>query len=273
MQDTATEKRVDRLEEALLEMVYQSRKTEMNLDRLASEMRAFKDDVKVFKDQMLDFKDEMKGFKDEMLDFKNEMKVFKDEMLDFKDEMRVFKDEMKAFKDQMLDFKDEMRLFKDEMEAFKNEMRAITKEMNKKWGDLANKLGTLAEDIVAPGISVAIEGAFGLDVKEVSVRRKRKMGERSREYDVIAVAGNYLFLVDVKSTYRAQYLGEFDRAIEEFLDLFPEYEGLRIISVIASLNLSEDVVNLATKRGWLALQMYGDYLEFVNKDQISLEIP
>jgi len=131
MQDTTTEKRVDRLEEALLEMVYQSRKTEMNLDRLAKEMR----------------------------DFKDEMLIFKDEMKDFKDEMRVFKDEM----------------------------RAITKEMNKKWGDLANKLGTLAEDIVAPGISRAIEQAFGLDVKEVSVRRKRKMGERSREYDVIAV--------------------------------------------------------------------------------------
>ena len=223
MQDTAIEKRADRLEEALLEMVYQSRKTEMNLDRLASEMR------------------------------------------EFKDEMRVFKDEMRVFKD-------EMRVFKDEMRVFKDEMRAITKEMNKKWGDLANKLGTLAEDIVAPGISRAIERAFGLDVKEVSVRRKRKMGERSREYDVIAVAGNYLFLVDVKSTYRSQYLGEFETAIKEFLDLFPEYEGLKIIPVIASLNLSDDVVNLATKRGWLALQMYGDYLEFVNKDQISLEI-
>ena len=176
MQDIATEKRVDRLEEALLEMVYQSRKTEMNLDRLASEMRVFKDEMKGFKDEMLDFKDEMRAFKDDV-------KVFKDEMLDFKDEM--------------LDFKDEMRVFKDEVGAFKDEMRAITKEMNKKWGDLANKLGTLAEDIVAPGISVAIKGAFGLDVKEVSVRRKRKMGERSREYDVIAVAGNYLFLVDV----------------------------------------------------------------------------
>ncbi len=228
MQDIAIERRVDRLEEALMEMAYQSRKTEIELERLSREMR----------------------------DFKKEMKDFKDEMKDFKDEMKDFKDEMKDFKDEMKDFKDEMREFK--------------REINKKWGDLANRLGTLAEDIVAPGVPRAIERTFNLKVTEVSVRRKRKKNDKLREYDVIAVAGDYLFLIDVKSTYRYQYIENFEEAINEFLDFFPEYKGLKIIPVIASLNLPEDTINIATKKKWLALQLYGDYLEFVNKDVVAL---
>ncbi|MCP4687645.1 MAG: hypothetical protein GY859_06315, partial [Desulfobacterales bacterium] len=40
----------------------------------------------------------------------------------------------KKFKDEMGDFKDEMRYFKDET-------RRSNKEMNKRWGELSNKMG------------------------------------------------------------------------------------------------------------------------------------
>ncbi len=37
-------------------------------------------------------------------------------------------------------------------EASYKEMQKFKDEMAKKWGDLANRLGTLAEDVVAPSI-------------------------------------------------------------------------------------------------------------------------
>lgn len=156
----------------------------------------------------------------------------------------------------------ELRTFKEEIKAFKD-------DINKKWGDLARKLGTIAEDIVAPGIPYAIKRSFGLEVTEVSVRRKRIEG-KEREYDVIAVAGNCVFLIDVKSTYRKTYLDEFDELRKDFFRYFPEYSGLKEVPVIASFNFNDEVVNLATKRGWLAIQLGGDYLEFVNKDRVKL---
>ena len=58
-------------------------------------------------------------------------------------ELREFKDEMRAFKDEMHVFKDEMRAFKDEMLEFKEENRRQTRQMNRQWGELANRLGTL----------------------------------------------------------------------------------------------------------------------------------
>ena len=65
-------------------------------------------------------------------------------------ELREFKDEMSEFKDEMCEFKDEMSDFKDEMRAFKEEMREDRKKAFKQWGEIANKMGTLAEDFVAP---------------------------------------------------------------------------------------------------------------------------
>ena len=42
MQQLALEKRVDRLEEALMELIYQSEKTEIKIEKLSDEMREFK---------------------------------------------------------------------------------------------------------------------------------------------------------------------------------------------------------------------------------------
>ncbi|MGC8718494.1 MAG: hypothetical protein ACP5TY_00610 [Thermodesulforhabdaceae bacterium] len=266
MHEAVLEKRVDKLEEAMMELIYQSRKTEMKVEKLAEEMKAFKEEMLAFKDEMLAFKDEMRAFKDEMRAFKDEMRAFKDEMLAFKDEMKVFKDEMKVFKDEMKVFKDEMLDFKDEMRVFKDEMRVFKDEINKKWGELANSLGRLAEDIVAPGIPHAINRCFGLDVTEISVRRRKKRGNIRREYDVIAVASDYVFVVDVKSTYRVKDFDDFQEALNDFLYLFPEYEKYTVVPVVASMYLNEDVVEAATHRRWLALQLSGDYLDFVNKE-------
>ncbi|MCS7214795.1 MAG: hypothetical protein RMI30_01425 [Thermodesulfovibrio sp.] len=157
-----------------------------------------------------------------------------------------------------------------ELREFKDEMRAFKDEVNKKIGDLAIKLGTIAEYIVAPGIPYAIKKTFGLEVTELSVRRKRRIKDKSREYDVIVVAGEYVFITDVKSKYRRQYLREFEAIRKDFFKYFPEYKGLKEVIVIASFYFDSEILNLATQRKWLVLQLGGDYLEFVNSDKVSL---
>jgi predicted nucleic acid-binding Zn-ribbon protein len=77
--------------------------------------------------------------------------------------LEAFKDEMRVFKDEMGAFKNEMKAFKDEMRAFKDEVNEDRKRMNKMWGELANKMGTLVEDIVAPNIAGIAERYFGCE--------------------------------------------------------------------------------------------------------------
>lgn len=208
---------------------------------------------------------EMRVFKDEMRAFKDEMRVFKDEMGAFKDEMRVFKDEMGAFKD-------EMRVFKDEMGAFKDDSVKAREKMYKQWGDIANKMGTIVEDMVIPNIGEIAKNYFGCSDFEFFASRAKKKHfkdrSRTREFDVIAVCDDKVLVNETKSTPRINYIDDFKDILKEFYDFFPEYSQKKIIPIFASLYLSEDVVKYLTKNGIYALAIKGDTMDLLNYNDI-----
>ena len=272
------EEKVKELEAAIRELVYLQHKNEMQIGQLTLEMKDFKDEMKAFKDEMKAFKDEMKAFKDEMWAFKDEMKAFKDEMLAFKDEMKAFKDEMlafkdemKAFKDEMLAFKDEMEDFKDEMKAFKDELRDENRRMNKRWGEISNKLGTLVEDIVAPAIDPMIEKYFGMEPIETSIRIRRRKGSLKAEFDAVAICENSVFLFEVKSTPRKAYIKEFlELQIPKFRQLYPEFESKKLYPVFASLRIEQPEVDFCTENGIYAMAYREwDYMDLLNYEEIG----
>ena len=273
MEELALKQKVGMLEDALMQLVYQSRITDMKIGRLSDEMKAFKDEMKEFKDGVVAFQLEMKDFKDEMKEFKNgvvvfqdEMKEFKDEMLEFKNEMKDFKDEMKEFKDEMLEFKNEMKDFKDEMREFKIEVNEDRKRMNKQWGELANKMGTIVEDIVAPAIGPVVRKYFNCDPEEIAIRIKRKKNGLKDEFDAICVCKDKVFLFEVKSTPRPEYVFDFkNKKKENFLKLFPEHKDKELVLIFASLRLEEDILNLLTKQKILGMAYKEwEYMDILN---------
>ncbi len=80
------------------------------------------------------------------------------------------------------------------------------------------------EDLVAPGIPRIVKEAFGLEVIDVMIRRKKKLADgRTKEYDAIAVAGEYVFVDSTKNTLDSDGVKEFMKDIQEFRAFFPEY--------------------------------------------------
>ncbi len=165
---------------------------------------------------------------------------------------------------------EELRAFREEWQRYREKKEEEMREMNKKWGDLVNKWGTMVEDIIAPGIPSVLERRFNLRVKRLLQNAKSEIDDRSREYDVIAIAGDYVFLVYVKSTFREKHFKDFENALREFPEFFPEYGGYKMVPVISAFNFDKGTINKATKKRWLALQMGGDYLDFVNADKVKL---
>ena len=201
---------------------------------------------------------ELREFKDEMREFKKEMSVFKNEMTDFKDEMRGFKDEMSVFKDAMSGFKDEMRGFKDEN-------RLQIRQMNIKWGEIAKKLGTITEDLVAPSIPRIVKEAFGLEVVDLMIRRKKKLADgRTKEYDAVAVAGEYVFVDSTRSTLDCDSVTEFVEDIQKFREFFPEYAKNKIVGILASLHVNEGILAYAGKMGFVVLSVGDEIMEVKN---------
>jgi len=213
--------------------------------------------------------------KRELKQLSYEMRLFKEEMRTFKDEMNEFKEEMRTFKDEMSLFKEEMSAFKDDMKAFKDETVEDRKRMNKQWGELANRLGTIVEDIVAPNIEGIVQRYFGCsELDSLMVRyRKRNPKNKSqrREFDVIAIWDENVLLNETKATARMEYIIEFAAflASEAFFDYFPEFQGNNFIPVFSSLYLPEEMVQALSNAGIYAMAMSDDAMDLLNFDQVQ----
>ncbi len=171
----------------------------------------------------------------------------------------------------------EMREFKDEMKEFKDEMREAEKrsekerrEMNKKWGEIANKLGTVVEDIIFPATRPVIRKYFKCDPSFIATRIQRKEENLREEFDVIAVCKDKVFLVEVKTTLRPQYINDFKEKIKRFKILFPEYQDKELIPIFASLAIDENFVNMLTKSDFYAMAYREwDYMDILNFEEMK----
>jgi seryl-tRNA(Sec) selenium transferase len=166
---------------------------------------------------------------------------------------------------ELREFKEEMRVFKDEMRDYKEENKQQLREMNIKWGEMARKLGTITEDLVAPSIPRIIKEEYGLEVTDLMVRRKKRlMDGRSKEYDAIAVAGEYVFVDETKSTLDSEDVKDFIEDIQGFRDFFPEYEKNKVVGILAGLYVDEGVIKYAEKAGFLVLAIGDALMEIKN---------
>lgn len=186
----------------------------------------------------------------------------KREMQEFKEEMRQSDERSKR---EMQEFKTEMRDFKDEMRDFKDEMRQLKKNSDKQWGELSKKLGTMAEDLVAPSIPRILKQITGcteeLDYFACRIRVKKP---QTKEFDVIAVCGDYIFVNETKNTLRSDYINDFYETMQSIHDYFPEFAGKKFIGAIASLYVEEHLVRQGEKLGLIVLGFGEELMDVLN---------
>lgn len=240
--------RVDRLEDLMAGLIEQARITQQQIAETNARIEGY---IQSTQQQIDRLSIEMKAFKDEMRDFK-------DEMRDFKDEMKDFKDEMKDFKDEMLDFKEWSK-------------RNI-EDLNLQWGNLANKMGTLVEDIFSPSIDQAIQKHFRVQCDIIDTNKLIRKGKESLELDILALSREtkQAFIVEVKSSPdRIEYIDKFIEKLKRVPQFLPELEDYTLIGIYAGLNMNEETVNILTQKKLYAMIVKGDILEIVNFDKVK----
>jgi hypothetical protein len=168
------------------------------------------------------------------------------------------------------DFKDEMSDFKIEMSGFKDRMEASHKEMNKQWAALAQKMGTLDEDLVSPAVRPVISKYFRCDPIDKSIRNLRRKDGYSFEVDVLAVCNDKVFMIEVRSTPRVSYVDEILNKVPLFKKFYPEYEDKEIIPVFASITFPDNIIRYATKKGlYVMAYREWEYMDIINFDEIG----
>lgn len=161
----------------------------------------------------------------------------------------------------------------EELAAYKEEARQERIEMNKRWGEIANKMGTLVEDMVAPNIKGIAKRYFGCeDFEDFMIRRKKRHSKdrtKRREFDIIAVCDGSVIVNETKSTPRINYIDDFIMTLKEFYDYFPEYTGKKVIPIFASLYLADEVIAYLTKNNIYAMAIKEDTMDLLNFEDIK----
>ena len=172
---------------------------------------------------------------------------------------------------------------REEAERDRKEMKEQAerdrREMNERWGDLANKMGTLVEDIVAPSIRRLAREVFDCgDLQNFATRTVRARSDapsREREFEALYVGTQAVLLNETKAVVYPEYPRAFVKFLEsgQFARYFPEYRELPIVPVFSSLSIPVDVVTYLTRRGIYAVAMGDEAMQVLNLDEVRRRSP
>ena len=166
----------------------------------------------------------------------------------------------------------EMADFKDEVHEYMERADRDRRNLNKQLGEIANKQGRMAEDLVAPSIGTIlrkIEGYPETMPVAIIVRPRlihpTKPG-RSREFDTIAVCGDHLLVNETKSTLTPSDVKKVLKLIPEVREYFPQYKDKKVICSLATLYVDPSLVKHATNHGVLVLAVGDDLMDVMNPE-------
>ena len=158
-------------------------------------------------------------------------------------------------------------------ERFQEEMKEFKVDINKKWGELANRLGTLAEDLIAPNLPGLIKKEFRFDEPHflgLRLRRRSKEHNIRGEVDCLLEYDEHVFICEVKSQSSKKSIHGFKTFVDQkFPMLFPEYATKTVVPVYAAISFDPNHVIEATNLQILAIRILGDILSFLNLDDLK----
>ena len=265
--------------------------TDVILRRMERDTAAFREEMSTFREEvhrdqqhrdqnMETFREEVR--RDQQHRDQN-METFREEVRrdqQQRDEnMNVFREEIRRDQRQrdenMNTFREEIR--RDQQQRDQN-TEQFKGSMNKRWGELANRLGTVVEDIVAPNLPIVAERYFGcvaidtfaLRVKRMNQVKKEKSDASQSEFDAILTCQQYLFVNETKAKATSEDVKAFvEKQVKKIFEYFPEYEGKTVVPIFSSLSIPEATLKYLTKNRVYAMSSKGDTMDLLNFEEIQ----
>ncbi|RMG00782.1 MAG: hypothetical protein D6726_10775, partial [Nitrospirae bacterium] len=196
------------------------------------------------------------------------------EMQEFKDEMRRYRQkeekDRKALHSEMQEFKDEMREFKEKMDKLWERQDEENRRKNKEWSNLAKKMGTIVEDLIAPALRPVLKKYFNCEVTMEGQRMFRRKRGEDFEIDAIAACSGKVFMIEVRATPRSNDIKEILGKSERFFEFFPEYKKKELIVIFGSITFPENIIKHATRKGVYVMGWREwEYMDILNFDEIN----
>ncbi len=124
--------------------------------------------------------------------------------------------------------------------------------------------GRLIESLVK-GDLVKLLNEKGIEVDSCSSNMHGEHKGEDWEFDLVAVNGKEVVLVEVKSNLKVKDIEYFTNKIKSFTIWKPEYKGSLIYGAVAYLRSSEHSAKHAEKKGLFVIKATGNSASIINK--------
>ena len=143
--------------------------------------------------------------------------------------------------------------------------RAAKQRMDKLEGLFNGQWGKLMESLVE-GDLVGLLQQRGIVVQHTVANPRQNYGERRWEFDLVAINGEEVVVVEVKTTLRVPDVDRFIRRLNEFPELMPEYAERRIYGAVAYLKAYQESEVRAERLGLFVIRATGSSASITNRE-------
>ena len=125
--------------------------------------------------------------------------------------------------------------------------------------------GKLMEALVEGDLSTLLNRR-GIRVDHTVSNPRKEHGARRWEIDILAVNGDEVVVVEVKTTLKVSHVDHLLGLLPEFTELMPEYGSRRIHGAVAYLKADESSARYAERQGLFVIRATGGSASIVNHE-------
>ena len=157
------------------------------------------------------------------------------------------------------------REWRERDERMEQDAKSVNRGLAKLENLFTTQWGKLMEALV-DGDLVELLREEGIDVEFTMQNIKGERGGERWEVDILALNGEDVVVVEVKTVMRVRDVDRFvERTLKNFRKIFPRYAENRILGAVAYLREEESSAMYAEKRGLFVIRATGSSASMINR--------
>jgi len=152
-----------------------------------------------------------------------------------------------------------------------HQLNQLSKDTDRKIGAISNKWGTFVENLVAPA-ALKLFDERGIRVTRLARNLKARQDDEGLEVDILAANGEYVVLIEVKSTLGVADVNDHLDRLTKFPAFFPEYADRKIVGAVAGIEIVEDADKFAYRQGLFVIAQSGETVTILNDEKFKPKV-
>ena len=177
----------------------------------------------------------------------------------FQEVVERSKETDRMFKETDRKFQETDQKIKEAAEQVKETSRGITRlerQFTSMWGKLVESL--------VEGDLIRLLNERGIAVERTQHRVSGRKKNQNYEFDIIAVNGEEIVVVEVKTTLKSDNIIHFISKLDHVREWLPEFHDKKVYGAMAFIHTEENVITHAQNSGLLVIRATGNSASIIN---------